>query len=192
VSFEAKLDLLSTQLSDVIIENKSLEERVIKLELKLTEVGSISQENVYSELLDRQSRARNVILFNVPEASTSIPGQLDDTSFANDVFNTIGASVNPLSVHRLGKVSTKPRPLRITLPSSLDVFEILKVKRKLTTMDKFSSIRISTDLTQLQRKYLSNILSELKSRKDAGEHNIFVRYINGLPTISKNDRTNSN
>lgn len=38
VSFGAKLDLLSTQLFDVIKENKSLKEKVEKLELKLSEV----------------------------------------------------------------------------------------------------------------------------------------------------------
>jgi len=99
------------------------------------------------------------------------------------VFNTIG--VNPVSALHLGKVSSKPRPLRVSLPSFTNVFEILKVKRKLSAIDRFSTIRISSDLTILQRKYLSSITSELKSKKDDGQHSLFVKYINGLPTISK-------
>lgn len=194
MSFDTKLDLLSTQLTDVISENKSLKVMVEHLETKLsvieqtqstTPLNLTAQENVYTtEFLDRQSRSRNIILLNVPEVSASLPGLLDDNSFVKDVFNTISVSIIPVSVHRLGKISNKPRLLRVSLPASTDVFEI---KRKLTAVDKFSTIRITSDLTLSQRKYLSSIVSQLKSRKDPGENNLFIKYINGLSTISKND-----
>lgn len=37
-----------------------------------------------------------------------------------------------------------------------------------------------SDLTLLQRKYFSSILSELKLKKDAGKHSLFIKYIIGL------------
>jgi len=44
-------------------------------------------------------------------------------------------------------------------------------------MNGFNNIRISSELTLLQCKYLSFILSELKSRNDAIVHCIFIKYI---------------
>jgi hypothetical protein len=195
VSFESKLDLLSTQLLEVLNENKTLKEKVDQLEVKLLDMErpqnneslcNMAQEKVYSELLDRQSRARNIILFNVPE-SFNLPDHTQDTSITQDIFSTIGIPTNPISIHRLGKVSNKPRPLRIVLPTPADVFEVLKAKRKLLGVNNLNSIRISTDQTLQQRKYFSSIMTELKSRRDSGENDLFIKYFNGLPTISKND-----
>jgi len=110
VSFDVNLDLLSTQRTDVINKNSSFKIKVEKLECKLLDVERnlqdfdlTTQNNVISKLLDRQTRARNIILFNFPNTSAFVPGLLDDISFVNDVFNTIGISVNPVSVHRLSK-----------------------------------------------------------------------------------------
>lgn len=76
-------------------------------------------------------------------------------------------------MHRFdGKLSSKPRPLRVTLPTSTVVFEILKVKRKLIITYRLCTIRISPDVTLSQCKYLLSILSELMSRNDAVEHNL--------------------
>jgi hypothetical protein len=125
ISFESKLDLLSSQLTEVLNENKTLREKVEQLEIKLLGIEhsqnteqscNMSQEKVYSELLDRQSRSRNIILFNVPESSNS-PSQTQDISIVTDVLNCIGTETKPVSIHRLGKLSNKPRPLRIVLPN---------------------------------------------------------------------------
>lgn len=132
-------------------------------------------ENVYSKLLNGKSKARNIILFNIPEVSTPVLGQLNNTSFTKDVFNSIDVSINPVSVHRLSKAFSRPWLLRATFLSSNDVLDIFKVKKRLITMYRFSIIRISSDLTLLQRKYLSSNLLELKSRKDTCEHNLFVK-----------------
>jgi len=76
--------------------------------------------------MDRQSRARNIILFNVPDHSTSADQQ-NDSSLVDEIFNAISVPTKPLSVHRLGKPSDKPRPIiRVVMPSPSDVFQILK------------------------------------------------------------------
>ncbi|CAI6353558.1 unnamed protein product [Macrosiphum euphorbiae] len=195
---EKKIDLLSTQLTEVLDDNKSLRIKVEQLETKLLDIertqnteplGATAQEKVYSELLDRQSRARNVILFNVPEPS--VPDQSQDTSTAKDILNTIGVQTIPVSIHRLGKLSNKPRPLRVTLPNSSDVFEVLRVKRQLLNVSNLNAIRISSDQTLQQRKYFASTMAVLKNRRDSGESDLFIKYINGLPTILKNDRANA-
>jgi len=60
--------------------------------------------------MDRQSRARNIIFFNIQEFNSS-PGQLTDTLTVDQILNSIGLQINPVSVRRLGKQSDKPRPL---------------------------------------------------------------------------------
>lgn len=122
--FDTLFNNLSQQLSEVIYENNSLKDKVQQLEpklsnLELDQINNIPQEKLFSEFMDRQSRARNIVLFNVPEFSSTISADKckDTSSFINDVSNTIGLTIRPVSVYRLGKLSNKPRPLRIVLPT---------------------------------------------------------------------------
>jgi len=139
--------------------------------------------------MDRQSRARNIIFFNISEF-TSLPGQLTDTSTVNEILNCIGLQFNSITVRRLGKQSNKPRPLLATLPTSSDVFDVLRVKRKLLSTTNFKDIRIASDRTTQQRQYFSKTIAQLKLRNDAGEDNLYIKFINNVPTISKNYLTN--
>lgn len=74
-----------------------------------------------------------------------MPDQINDASYVVDLFKTIDIQINPISVHRLGKLSNKPRSIRVILPTPADVFEVLKVKRKLFCIEKFKAIRIASD-----------------------------------------------
>lgn len=102
--------------------------------------------------MDRQSRVRNIILFNVPD-------QQNDVTFIDEIFDVIGVPTKSLSIHRLGKPSNKSRPIRIVMPSPSDVFQILKTKRQLPNVDKFKTIRVSSDQTLQQRKLYSSVLN---------------------------------
>lgn len=191
--FDTLFNNLSQQLNEIIIENNLLKDKVQQLETKLSNVelgqaNNIPQEKLFSEIMDRQSKARNIILFNVPEFSSTIPADKckDTSSFLSDLYNTIGVTIRPDSMYRLGKPSNKPRPLRLVLPTPNDVFEILKVKRKLLNNTKLASVRISSDRTVLQQNYFKSVLSELKSRRDNGENELIIKYFNNIPTISKN------
>jgi hypothetical protein len=72
------------------------------------------------------------------------------------------------------------------MPSPSDVFQILKVKRQLFNVDKFKTVRVSSDQTLQQRKLYSSVATEMKLRKDSGETDLFIKFINNCPTISKN------
>lgn len=51
-------------------------------------------------------------------------------------------------------------------------------------------IRISSKQTLLQRNYYKTIVSEMKTRKNDGEFDLFIKYMNNVPIISKNDQPN--
>lgn len=106
------------------------------------------------------------------------------------ILCVMGTPINPVSLCRLGNVSNKPRPWRITLPTSSDVFEILKLKRKLLSAINFKEIRVSADKTLQQHNYFKEIISNLKSRREADETDLFIKHVNNLPIISKNDLQN--
>ncbi|KAL4153671.1 hypothetical protein QTP88_001504 [Uroleucon formosanum] len=191
VIIESKLDTLSNQLAEVISENKTLRAKIEQIEDKITTLETATSganvESVYSELMDRQSRARNIIFFNIQEFN-SLPDQLTDTLTVDGILKSIGLQINPVYVRRLGKQSNKPRPLLTTLPNSSDVFKVLKVKRKLFGTSNFKDIRIASDRTTQQRQYFSKVASQLKQRSDTCEDNLFIKYINNVPTISKNSQ----
>lgn len=93
-----------------------------------------------------------------------------------------------INIIRLGKTTNKCRPIRATLPNQHDVYDVLKNKRKLSNLVDFKLISISTDRTILQRKHLKSVIDELNARKTAGEADLFIKYVNNLPVISKNQQ----
>jgi len=105
-SFDSKFDLLSNKIALVIQQNNQLKSKIEQLESKLfiieraqSILPSINQENLFSEFTDRQSRACNIMLFNVSDFSTHNSDQLSDATFIDEMFNIIGVSTTPMSVH---------------------------------------------------------------------------------------------
>lgn len=50
-------------------------------------------------------------------------------------------------------------------------------------INRNNNIKISDDKTPSQREYLNNVRLALKRRIDAGEQDLTIRYIKGVPTI---------
>ena len=60
----------------------------------------------------------------------------------------------------------------MTLPSVSDVHWLFHQKENIVSVDEFSSISISNDMTKKQINYMNKILNELKIRKSQGENNL--------------------
>lgn len=161
-----------------------MESRISVLEAKLSNIAS---EEVFYEIIDRQSKCRNLICFNVPE---NLPhSTVDEMPSILEIFRQMSThEIIPMNILRLGKVSNQCRPIRITLQNQHDVFNVLKNKNKLRHCDKLQHIKLSTDRTLLQRKYIKSILDELNNRKSAGETDLYIQYVNNVPAVSKNAR----
>ncbi|KAJ3662393.1 hypothetical protein Zmor_006744 [Zophobas morio] len=116
-------------------------------------------EDLVGEVIDRQSRKQNLILFGLPEQSSSfsrdqVP-ELDrvatikilkamDSSYDND----------HLQVQRLGRPSSeKTRPLKVTLRSEKEVTNFIKRVKYLRSLPEYKNISISFDRTQKQNQY---------------------------------------
>ncbi|XP_025413429.1 uncharacterized protein LOC112685698, partial [Sipha flava] len=185
-SLNKKLYDVSGQLRDLGARTSVLENRVTLLENQLSSTNasnSPADETVISEVIVRQARSRNLIIFNAAETDGN---NEDDLSLIKFVLHSITPNIAPALVSRLGQKSNKPRPLKVTLHEPSDVFIVLKNKYKLRTSTIYSSIRISPDRTIMQRNQLRNILVKLEERKAAGESNLVMKFVKGVPTISKN------
>lgn len=122
---EKLFDLLNStndKLDRVVAENTRfqeklclLESRIAKLESNPTSNANVSYSDMFNELHDRQSREKNIILFNVPESNNDA----DDTSLVNDILTKIDAPVATSHIVRLGKLGPKPRPIKITCEKNL-------------------------------------------------------------------------
>lgn len=187
VKLNKKIDEVSSQLRDLGGRTTLLEDKITTFETRLSKIESSNistDNNIISEISERQLRSRNMIIFNAPESDDNTSA--NDSSVIKSIFDYIGIEMTPTAISRLGRKSSKPRPLKITLQDASDVFVILKNKFKLRSSQNFSSIRISPDRTQMQRDQLRNVYAKIEERKAAGETDLILKFLKGIPTISKN------
>uniref|UniRef100_A0A1Y1M4J9 PHD-type domain-containing protein n=1 Tax=Photinus pyralis TaxID=7054 RepID=A0A1Y1M4J9_PHOPY len=154
---------------------------MLKEEVKAlkAEKDHVNMEVIISEISERQKRSNNIIIFKLKESN-------EDMKTVIDIIKNIAPNVatDEITINRLGKKhDNSPAPLKVKLGSRDDVFAILKNKRKLR--ETHPTISIGTDQTKLQQEYFKRIKGELERRKDTGETNLFIKYINGVPTITK-------
>ena len=108
----------------------------------------------------------------------------DDFKSISNILAKIDLIVNIKNFTRLGKYddkAKKPRPLLIKLGSS-DEDAVFK-NRKI-----FTNIKIGNDRTIKQRELYKKASIELNSRTNNGEENLFIKNINGIPTVIENDK----
>lgn len=143
-------------------------------------------EDMISELSDRQSRAKNIIMFDIPECDLPDLEQrkLRDTEECWKVIGSItSTSQNNIKVLRLGKPSAEkkfPRPIKIIFQTRGEALAILKNKNKLKKPNS-----IKSDQTPMQRQHLIDLRNELHQRTEKGEKELTIKYIKGSPKIIK-------
>ena len=123
LSLNNKLDDVSGQLRDLGARTSVLENRVTQLEnnfLNTKSSNSPSDKTVISEVIDRQARLCNLIIFNAPESDGN---NEDDITLIKSILHVITPNIAPAIFSRLGQKSSKPRLLKIILhePSDLKI-----------------------------------------------------------------------
>lgn len=181
-----------TEITQIRTGLDALPERVRVLEANGTStLGQISTpsgsqppdtEDVIGEVMERQTRASNLILFGMPEpenSSAEIPSAADAEKALSIVRGICPGITRVLKTHRLGKPKGSAcRPLCIRLESPEAAKLILKNKHSYK-----GPCKISEDRTLLQRQTLDQLRAKLRSLHESGELNTTIRYINGVPKI---------
>lgn len=179
-----------TQASDAIARTVALEQRVIKLEQSLDDLlktgtvpslpvssNALQEADIMGEVLDRQRRATNVMIFNF-----EVHNGRTDAAQVGELFAEIcGRPVGVGTVEKIGKPNRNGhKALKVILNSVADVNLVLRNRVKAINSRQ---IFIETDMTHKQRADLNEVRSELKRRRENGEDNLRLRYVDGVPRV---------
>lgn len=152
---------------------------------------SDNSEAMYSEIADRIDRASNIIVYNVPESSSSDLQQriIHDKSHTSDILKNLDVNASSFKSIRLGRLGNRPRPIKVIFNEASLASQCLKRKKNLQSDH---NIRLGADQTVMQRDYIKKIYKDLDERKAKGEKNLIVKFIRGIPKIVVNTRNNTN
>lgn len=152
-------------------------------------INSSVFNDVVQDIMERQRRPKNLIVYGVEENESSIKDTrfAHDVSCVNNVLNFLSDFTNQCNIKpvRLGKYlqnRNRPRPIKIILHDGQTVHEIVR-KSNLLKNSNFNNVRISLDHTPKQREYYNNLKMELSNRLANGERDLKIKYVNGVPVI---------
>lgn len=164
-------------------------------EASLVEVKNEVASHCFKEMAERTSKQRNVMIFGVPEPSSSLTSSRNkaDDALIRDILSLLSPTFSSLRFQffRVGKVMPaaggNPRPLRVILPSPADAFTIRKLFVEQKTSDSvpdfITHIVVSQDRTPLQRQEFKALKIQMDNRTKQGEKDLYIGERNGLPTI---------
>lgn len=160
----------------------------------ISDCDDIILEKAIEEINDRKVRENNLIVLNIDESgSPNVNERIEyDKAKIRSIFEPVLPSAD-FKVIRLGMKNkgsdsgkTFTRPIKVILNSSTEVSNVLRNKYKLN----LQNIKVKADLTIMQRNKFKAVYTELNARKNAGEQNLMVKFINGLPKIVNKTPTN--
>lgn len=152
--------------------------------LKRNNLGNetmIPSDSILTEIEDRQKRANNIMLFNLPESH-------DDTVNAKEILKLItNDDITVQKAVRVGKPNKNGfRALKLTVNSSKEAEKVITAKKGVL---KGRGVYVSADLTPQQCVNIKKLRQEVDSRKRNGE-NVILKFIKGVPRII-DDNSNS-
>lgn len=191
--------LIESLKADMNSKISSLEQKLHEIETKITsatqnfEIPRKSFEKVTVEAVERINRSRNIIIKGAPEATgTAEARKSADFEKVVEILSVIDSVDAPLSVNRLGRNvnGDRPRPLKVVFDNQSAARHVLRNKQKLLNNNTTKNFKISDDKTPSQIEYLNSVREELQERLNGGESNLTIKYINGLPEITKRQSKN--
>lgn len=140
-----------------------------------------STAELFGEMQDRASRAKNVILYNLlqSQAQDSIQRINHDKTYINSILTKVNVKCDNFKAFRLGRQGNGSRPLKVIFDDPNLVSSCLKNRKLLADGD----VRMRADLTLLQREQIRNAHAELQRRTQDGEKDLLIKYLNGIPKV---------
>ncbi|CAH2087022.1 unnamed protein product [Euphydryas editha] len=171
-------------------DSKLTEKKVIDLQKKVEELKPEHdfssyqfQENAITEIKEREFRSKNIVINGIPEPQSL--NREERMSMDKKEVNNILKKLNqtypePKIMFRLGKFNAnKTRPIKVCFNSQEVVKSILRKRKDID----IETIKIYSDQTPQQQKYLKNLKDELKRRLESGQKDLGIKYINSVPRI---------
>jgi len=99
----SQLNTLSSKLASLTTKVETIE---AKIESSNSKSSFLINDTLISEMIDRQSRRNNVLLFNLPEALNDSTNANSDSTTIQNILDFLNLKNQPISVTRLGKPSS--------------------------------------------------------------------------------------
>lgn len=129
-------------------------------------------ESLLIEIEERKTRAKNIMIYNLPESQT-------DDAKVKEIVSTVSDADKVKKIFRVGKTGDRPRPIKVILSDSDTAIQILKNRSRINN----PQISVRSDLTTVQRDYLKELRDQLNQRIADGEANLTIKYVRGIPKI---------
>ena len=155
-------------------KNVELSKKVDKLEREMDAGTTVVEQKIeerttnivrmsISEILEREKRRNQLILFNIIESDKEEAKQRkeDDSKEICRILESINAASDFDQVIRVGQKTTTPRPVKIKLKNQSDQNRIIKAAKNL----KGTEIYISKDMTPLEQAEHRKLVMELKKKR---------------------------
>jgi hypothetical protein len=150
-------------------------------------------EEIIREVVDRQHRQKNLIIYNTPEQPNISSQQrtAENQHFVTDFLSFLepDAVLPNFTCSRLGKYNatrTTSRPIKLRFDiedNVVQIFRRMKSRRShLLASPKYKNLKVSSDHTPKQRSLFNKVKSELQARIESGE-DLTLKHLNGIPRI---------
>lgn len=193
-----KSDLITLRKDNVATEKKvedlQHDVKLLKQDCEYPSTYSTSevQESIIAEMNEREFRSKNIIISGIPEPESSNKMErinIDKNKVISVIKEIDTNFPEPEKILRLGKYNAKKtRPVKVCFKQQEIAKSILRNRNSVKT----ESIKIYSDQTPRQQKYLKNLKNELNRRLQGEEKNLIIKYFNGIPRIVEHMPKNGN
>lgn len=195
-----------TKLKDDVSELKNanavLEEKIASLENKMANTPKMPEnltappsnsnyEEMVAEFQDRYLRQKNILIMGIAEPKNTVTKErrAHDKAEVEKILSALDEQCpEPVKLIRLGKYNQeKSRPIKAIFKSKEEAVTVLRKRN-----DVPENVKIVSDETPMQKKYLYELKDQLKLREENGETNLRIKYVNGIPRIIIDQPKNEN
>lgn len=178
----------SPSYAEIVSQTENLKSQITILNQKMEKQEAAPRQTDFeptiSEMQERERRSVNILVFGLDESSLTNREEAleqDRGKVANIILKIKNdLQIDTLKCTRIGvPTENKKRPIKLTFPTKQEALQVVRLKSKLNE----TGVYIKYDQTPNQRDYLRRVIQELEKRKQSGEENLRIKYINSIPTI---------
>lgn len=187
-SGENKIQTLESNVTNIANKIAATDTKFSTLEANFSSANVIptdvdsTKENLLREMQDRHNRLKNIIVSGIPEiVETNISNRRDnDQREVTEVLNTLSNNCpQPVKIFRIGKYNPdKHRNIKVCFNEAETPRLLLSNRSKLG-----KPLKIFSDQTPMQQQYFNKVKNEFTQRQLAGETNLIIKYVKGVPKI---------
>ena len=140
--------------------------------------SDLFSEKLIAESVLRMKKAKNIIIYEVPENMENFGSDVD---YVKNALADVPISLEGIKCYRreVSKAGS-PKPLVVTFNDTDSVSAVFQNKNKLK-----ENIVIKKDRTKQEGKLLRKAINEINDRNARGERNLRIKYINNIPTVTQ-------